>query len=163
MRIVAICLVIFSFGAIANEPACFSKEEASVLKSTFYTLTGPSLLELAATEDVKDNINEFEGVKYLDKIIIHSTEIDFDAGPVGDYVSSTRTVGGGPEAGCVWNVSFLSPKKIRKMCDDDGAAGYYFDFTKVNGKVKLTNAMEMEETLDDGSFACRAYNDYING
>ncbi|HCS1417913.1 TPA: hypothetical protein OQM30_004255 [Shigella boydii] len=69
---------------------------------------------------------------------------------------------------CVQIVTVRLPEKIRKMCDDQGAFGYYFfffffffDFEKIDGVIKLTNFLSVG-VYKDGTY-CEELDKYMEG
>ncbi|HFS5791132.1 TPA: hypothetical protein ACH0S9_001736, partial [Citrobacter werkmanii] len=144
----------FSFGEEVN---CFSHTEANVLSNNFLsTLDERDYLGVVATDKLKSELHNYEGINKIDVIMKHSTEVTFKEGKRGDYQSSKNIIGKFPVNGCVWQISFATPQSIRKMCDDNGAAGYSFDFIKINGEIKLNNILELETLLPDGTFSCKS-------
>lgn len=115
-----------------------------------------------ATEKLKNELPHYEKNNQINNIMKHATQLIFIQGKPGDYQLSKRFIDNFPNNGCVWKVSFSIPEKIRKMCDDDGAAGYFFDFTKISGEIKFSSILELEILRPDGSFVCKYFDDYIN-
>ncbi|HCR5625860.1 TPA: hypothetical protein OO218_004230 [Shigella boydii] len=62
---------------------------------------------------------------------------------------------------CVQIVTVRLPEKIRKMCDVQGAFGYFFDFEKIDGVIKLTNFLSVG-VYKDGTY-CEELDKYMEG
>jgi hypothetical protein len=61
----------------------------------------------------------------------------------------------------VWEITLSLPEKIRKLCDDDGAYGYFLDFRKRYGKIELYSFNDITEQFSDGHYACEKVNNYL--
>ena len=120
-----------------------------------------------SSEKLKNELPYYEKNNQINNVMKHATQIIFSRGKTGDYQSSKQfidnypNINNFPNNGCVWEISFVTPEKIRKMCDDDGAAGYFFSFTKTNGEIKFSSILEMEILRPDGSYVCKGFDSYI--
>lgn len=169
MKIIIFFILLCSSCAFADETNCFKRGEVDSLVTGFFSSSDNfGYVKKMATEKLKDELPDYEKNNRINNIMKHSTQIIFTRGKPGDYESSRQFIDGFPSInnfpknGCVWEVSFLIPEKIRKMCDDDSAAGYFFDFIKVNGEVKFSSILEQEILRPDGSFVCKYFDNYIN-
>lgn len=163
MKFISFLFFLYASFSFCEERNCFSYADANVLSNKFLSAPdGGGYLVGVATDKLKSEFHNYEGINKIDVIMKHSTEVTFKEGKPGDYHSSKDFIGKFPVNECVWQISFATPQAIRDMCDDNGAAGYSFDFIKINGEIKLNNILELETLLPDGTFSCKAFNDYMN-
>ncbi|BAT43784.1 TPA: hypothetical protein RY409_001180 [Escherichia albertii] len=168
MKAILFFIFLCSSCAFADETNCFKRGEIDSLVTGFFSSSDNfGYVKKMATEKLKDKLPYYEENNQINNIMKHATQIIFNRGYPGDYESSKQfidnypNINNFPNNGCVWKVTFLTPEKIRKMCDDDGAAGYFFGFIKINGEIKFSSILGMEILRPDGSFVCKGFDRYM--
>ena len=155
--------IFYPFIVSAENKECISKNEAISLKNDFFSASENSdFLRKTATEKVAKQLDRYTFLLKNSSIIKKSTEIDFGWGSAQSLDMPSKTSQSFPAGSvCIWDVSFSLPENVRKMCDDDGAYGYFFNFRKIDGKLHLYSTLELIDSLSDTTLACEKMNEYL--
>lgn len=168
MKKILLIILLYSTCSFSADIECFSHKEAVQLQTDFLTGgTDTRFLKKMATEQVLKDLNKH--YSYLDKnsaMIQKSTEVIFGWGkpkdpslPVIDPLNYSNKFP--KKNSCVWSVTFVLPEKARNMCDDYGIYGYFFEFRKIEGKLRLYSVDDVTDRLPDGTLACEKMNEYL--
>ncbi|HFZ8993327.1 TPA: sugar ABC transporter permease [Citrobacter freundii] len=150
--LVSVCLLLFCSGAFANE--CITKADADFLKGVFRSNDKNGLMTLVSKE-IKDEVISDDVLKNKNSTLKNISEITYAWGQKrNDGSPSHLSVKFPDEKICVWRVTFTLPKNIREQCDDDGAYGYFMNFTKIGNSLKLSDFTSLFDVMDDGTLAC---------
>ncbi|MFY2740048.1 hypothetical protein [Pseudocitrobacter faecalis] len=168
MKTIVFFIFLCSSCAFADGINCFTRREVNSIVTGFYSSSDNfGYVKQMAAEKLKNELQYYEKNNQINNVMKHATQIIFSRGNPGDDQSSKQFIDNYPNMnnfpnnGCVWEVSFLTPEKIRKMCDDNGASGYFFSFTKMNNEIKFSSILEMEILRPDGSYVCKGFDSYI--
>ncbi|WNT65339.1 hypothetical protein [Shigella boydii] len=146
---------------------CIQKNEA---ESIVHGITNNGLQYIEDTSLNKLKNNVFSIFEENEDIIKLSTEVVYrKKNSARTHFSEVISIMRYPDnKECVQIVTVRLPEKIRKMCDDQGAFGYYFfffffffDFEKIDGVIKLTNFLSVG-VYKDGTY-CEELDKYMEG
>ncbi|MBS0967813.1 hypothetical protein JK232_02795 [Nissabacter archeti] len=167
MRILLFLIIYYPSFIFAKHIECINQlEAASLVKRLSNESISSDILKEMAIENLQESFDQYSYLRSNNLIIARSNEVVFGWGGGKNFNMPSEYSKEFPEEGiCVWEITFSLPEYVRRMCDDDGAYGYFFNFRKEDGVMKLNSIVDIIDELPNGEVACKKMSDYlkING